>query len=289
MSRANELRTLLSAGQVACLGAFDAMTARLAENSGASAVYVSGYAASAVRLGKPDLGLISQTEMAEHIGRICAATGRPVIADADTAYGGPLNVRRTVELWEAAGVAGLHIEDQVFPKKCGHIAGKAVIPAADMVQKLRAAASARQDPDLFLIARTDAVAVNGLQDAIERCKRYAEAGADGLFVDAPESVDHLLRINEALAPLGRTLVFNCARTMKSPVIEAARLAELGFGLIFYPIEAMLTAYRSIQSTYRELLAVGSTDAVADRMAGFDEFNRFIGLPEHVALESAFAA
>ena len=289
MNTPKEFRQLLAEGQVVCLGAYDAMTARLAENAGASAVYVSGFAAAAVRLGKPDLGLISQTEMADHIARICAATTRPVIADADTAYGGPLNVQRTVRLWEQAGAAGLHIEDQVFPKKCGHIAGKAVVPAAEMVQKLRAAVAGRQNPDFFVIARTDAAAVTGLDDAIERCKRFADAGADALFVDAPESVDHLRRIAAELKPLGRTLVFNCARTLKSPVVKASDLADLGFGLIFYPIEAMLTAYRTIEETYRTLLAEGSTDAVAGRMGTFADFNRFIGLAEHVEMEGRFAA
>lgn len=289
MSTSKYFRQLLEDGQVACLGAYDAMTARLAENAGAKAVYVSGFAAAAIRLGKPDLGLISQTEMADHIGRICAATTRPVIADADTAYGGPLNVQRTVRLWEQAGAAGLHIEDQVFPKKCGHIAGKAVVPVADMVQKLRAAVAGRQSPDFFIIARTDAAAVTSLDDAIDRCKRYADAGVDGLFVDAPESVEHLRLIAAELSPLGKTLVFNCARTLKSPVVKAADLADLGYGLIFYPIEAMLSAYKAIEQTYQTLLAEGSTDAVADRMTTFADFNRFIGLAEHVEMEGRFAA
>lgn len=287
MNSSKELRRLLLAGQVVCLGAHDALTARLAEAAGAQALYVSGFAAAAVRLASPDLGLISQTEMAEHIARICAATARPVIADADTGYGGPLNVQRTVQLWEHAGAAGLHIEDQVFPKKCGHIAGKAVIPVGEMVQKIRAAIDARRDPDFLVIARTDAVAVNGLADAIDRCKHYAETGADVLFVDAPESIDQLEKIARELSSLGKPLMFNCARTMKSPVVHADELARLGFGLIFYPIEAMLTGFEAMQRTYRQLLTQGTTDAVADRMPTFGDFNKFIGLGEHVALEAHY--
>jgi 2-methylisocitrate lyase-like PEP mutase family enzyme len=289
MTQARELRELLTRGQVVCLGAYDAMTARLAEKCGASGVYVSGYATAAVRLGQPDLGLVSQTEMADHIERICAATARPVLADADTGYGGPLNVQRTVQLWERAGAAGLHIEDQVFPKRCGHVAGKAVIPVAEMNQKLRAATEARQDPDFLLIARTDAIAVNGIDEAIDRCKCYAETGIDGFFLDAPESAEQLRKISAELGPLGRTLVFNCVRTSKSPIFKAEELADLGFGLIFYPIEAMLTAFKAVAQTYRALLSTGSTDAVADKMATFDDFNKFTGLIDYLALEGEFAA
>jgi len=288
MARTRELREMLAKGQVVALGAYDAMTARLAENVGAQSVYVSGYAAAAVRLGKPDLGLVSQTEMADHIGRICASTLKPVLADADTGYGGPLNVQRTVLLWERVGAAGLHIEDQVFPKRCGHVAGKAVIPIPEMVQKLRAAIEAREDPDFLIIARTDAVAVEGIDHAIERCKRYSDTNVDGFFIDAPQSVEQLEKISAELKPLGRTLAFNCVRTMKSPIVTAAVLADIGFNLIFYPIEAMLTAFKAIDQTYRALLSTGSTDAVADRMATFAEFNHFIGFSDYLALESKFA-
>lgn len=283
------LRDRLATGQLAILGAHDAMSARLACDAGAEGIYVSGYAASATRLGRPDLGLISQTEMAEHIARICDNAVRPVIADADTGYGGALNIQRTVQLWERVGVAGLHLEDQQFPKKCGHIAGKAVIPVGEMVQKLSAAVAGRSDPATFLIARTDAVAVTGLDDALERCKRYADTGVDALFVDAPDSVSMLETIARTLEPLGKTLVFNCARTMKSPVLTAKELEDLGFGLIFYPIEAMLTAHKAMLRTYRTLLETGTTEAVADDLTSFAEFNRFIGLDDHVATETRFAA
>lgn len=287
MSRVAELRRLLAAPPVTCLGAYDAMTALLAERAGAPVVYVSGYAASAARLGRPDLGIMTQSEMAEHVGRICAATRRPVIADADNGYGGVLNVQRTIELWEAAGVSGLHLEDQIFPKRCGHIAGKEVIAAAEMVQKLRAAAAARRDPDFLIIARTDALAVHGMEDALARCRLYAEAGADALFVDAPATLADLERITATLAPLGKGLVFNAARTLKSPVLGAAELHRIGFGLILYPIEALLVAHRAVARAYQALRATGSTEVLAEEMTSFADFNEFIGVPEYLARDAGF--
>jgi methylisocitrate lyase len=261
------------------------MSARLVDASGAKAMYVSGFAAAAAAFGYPDLGLVSQTEMAEHLRRICRCTRLPVIADADTGFGGTLNAARTVELWEDAGAAGLHLEDQVFPKRCGHIAGKNVISAADMVAKLRAALAARRDPDFFVIARTDAVAVTGLDDAIERCLRYAEAGADALFVDAPESEAQLVAIERALRGSGKPLLFNSARTGKSPILTEARLAELGYRIVIYPIEALLASHRAVQSALAAIVAAGTTDAIADQMSSFHDINALVDLPGFVRREA----
>jgi len=279
---------MLGKGQVVALGAYDAMTSRLAEKCGAGAIYVSGFAGAAARLGRPDLGLMTQTEMSEHIQRICEATTRPVLADADTGYGGALNVQRTVRLWERAGCSGLHIEDQMFPKRCGHVAGKLVVPVEEMEQKLRAAADARDDKNFLLIARTDAVAVEGIEAAIERCKRYSDTGVDGFFVDAPETIDQIEEISKQLAPLGRILLFNSVRTFKSPILSATELAKLGFGLIIFPVDALLTAYRAIEETYRTLLRTGSTDDIAEKMVTFSEFNQFIGLSDNIELELKFS-
>lgn len=281
-------RTELQMGPLACIGAYDPVTARIAEEAGARIVYVSGYAAAAVATGYPDLGLISQTEMATHIQRICNATSRPVIADADTGYGGILNARRTVQLWESAGAAGLHFEDQVFPKRCGHITGKAVIPVQEMVSKLRAAIGAKSSPDFFIIARTDALAVNGLNDAIDRCKAYAAAGADALFVDAPESVEQLKVIARELKPLGKPLVFNSARTGKSPTLNEKVLNGIGFDIVFYPIEALLASHQAVKHALNSIVNSGGTEEHSPAFSTFKELNELVHLNEFVNVEAKFS-
>lgn len=287
MSQGLKFRELVAGGSIACLGAFDAMTARLIEASGARAAYVSGFAAAGSAFGFPDVGLISQTEMAEHVRRICGATSLPVIADADTGYGANLAVQRTVALWEAAGAAGLHIEDQCFPKRCGHVAGKSVIPVTEMVQKIKAALAARQDPQFFVIARTDAIAVTGLDDALERCKRYVDAGADAIFVDAPESEAHLRRIADALRGSDVPLVFNSARTGKSPFLSESRLRELGFAIVIYPIEGMLAASKAAKAVFEHIVAHGSTDDVVSGLTSFAEINALFGMDDAIAGEAAY--
>lgn len=288
MPSRNSFRSLVAQGQVACMGVYDPITARLAEQAGARAAYVSGFAAAAVAAGYPDLGLMTQTEMAEHVRRICSATTLPVIADADTGYGGILNVQRTVELWQRAGASGLHIEDQVSPKRCGHIAGKAVIPSSEMVQKVRAAVDARLDSDFFIIARTDALAVTGLQDAISRCKSYAAAGADALFVDAPESEDQLRTIAQELQGTGKSLLFNSARTGKSPSLSEQQLRDLGYDIVIYPIEAMLAAHAAAKRVMHSILKSGRTDTIAGQVTTFQEFNDFIELSAYISRESQYA-
>src|SRR5262245_46119816 len=188
-TRSARFRDLLKKPPFVCLGAHDAVTAKLAEQAGAPAIYVSGFVACAVVAGQPDFGVLTQTEMFEHIRRICRVTNVPVFADADTGYGGPLDAQRTIELWEEAGASVLHLEDQAMPKKCGHFAGKELVSSEDMQQKLRAMLEARRDPDFFVVARTDAMGVTDLDDAIRRLTAYAAVGADGLYVDAPRSVE----------------------------------------------------------------------------------------------------
>ena len=287
MSPGMKFRELVSRGPVACLGAYDAMTSQLVQEVGARAMYISGFAAAASALGYPDVGMVSQTEMAEHVRRICRVTDLPVIADADTGYGGILSVQRTVELWESAGAAGLHLEDQGFPKKCGHIAGKTVIAAEEMVQKIKAALAARKDADFYIIARTDAIAVTGFHDALDRCKRYADAGADALFVDAPESIEQLHQINKELKGCGKPLVFNSARTGKSPFLSEKQLQELGFSIVLYPIEALTAAHRAVKQVLTTILREGSTDAVASEISTFGEINDLVKLKEFVRREGSF--
>ena len=283
MSRSTRFRELLKQPPFVCLGAHDAVTAKLAEGAGAKAIYVSGFAASAIVAGQPDFGVLTQTEMLEHIRRICRVTTVPIFADADTGYGGVLDAQRTITLWEEAGVSVLHLEDQAMPKKCGHIAGKELVPPVEMQQKLRAMIEARRDPDFFIVARTDAVAVTGLDDAIERLESYAAVGADGLYVDAPESVEQLREISRRLKPLGKPLLFNMARTGKSPYLSLQEVYELGFDYAICPIEPLLAMHKAVKEMMETFMRNGcSTNAIADRLTSFEEFNEFIGLPEVAA-------
>src|SRR2546422_2452797 len=225
MRTTTRLRQMLDQpGLIVAPGAYDGFSARLIEAAGFRCVYMTGAGTAASHLGQPDLGLATLTEMATHAAHLAACVSIPLIADADTGYGNVLNVVRTVREYERAGVAGLHIEDQVAPKKCGHIAGKQVIPAKEFADKIRAACEHRTDPDFVVIARTDARAVNGLDDAIERANRYAEAGADVIFVEAPQSDDEITRIvREVKAPL----LANMVPGGKTPAIKIADLERLG--------------------------------------------------------------
>jgi 2-methylisocitrate lyase-like PEP mutase family enzyme len=270
------------------MGAHDAVTAKLAEQVGAPAIYVSGFAASAIVAGQPDFGVLSQTEMFEHIRRICRVTEIPVFADADTGYGGPLDAQRTIALWEEAGASVLHLEDQVQPKKCGHFAGKELISAEEMQQKLRAMMEARRNPDFFIVARTDAVAVTGIDDAIARLKSYAAVGVDGLYVDAPESIEHLKQISRHLKPLGKPLLFNMARSGKSPFLSLKEVYELGFDYALCPIEPMFAMHKAVKTMMQRFFENGcSTNAVADLLTPFDEFNEFVGLSDFVKRQARF--
>ena len=289
MSRSARFRELLRKPPFVCLGAHDAVTAMLAEQAGAKAIYVSGFAASAIIAGQPDFGVMTQTEMFEHIRRICRVTNLPVFADADTGYGGVHDAQRTIALWEEAGASVLHLEDQAMPKKCGHFAGKQLVPAEEMRRKLRAMLEARRDPDFFIVARTDAVAVSGLDDAIRRLQSYAEVGADGLYVDAPDSVEQLKEISRRLKPLGKPLLFNMARSGKSPYLSLKDVYDLGFDYALCPIEPLFAMHKAVKEMMEIFMREGSTNAIADRLTSFDEFNRFVGLPEVIERDKRFAS
>ncbi|HLG69727.1 MAG TPA: isocitrate lyase/PEP mutase family protein [Chloroflexota bacterium] len=280
------LRALLgSPDPVVAPGAYDALSARLIEAAGFPAVYMTGFGTSASYLGRPDVGLMTMAEMVDQARRIVQAVGVPVIADADTGYGNPLNVIRTVHAYENAGVAAIHIEDQVSPKKCGHMEGKQVIPAEDMVQKVRAAVAAKSSPDFVLIARTDARAVEGFEPALERCRRYRDAGADVIFFEAPQSADEIARVAEELR--GTALMFNWAEGGKTPPVPLSRLSELGYTVVIFPITALLSATKAV----REALEAIRRDGVPDlsRMVPFPEFLDFVGLPEVRELEQRFSS
>jgi carboxyvinyl-carboxyphosphonate phosphorylmutase len=282
------LRELLAGpGPLVAPGAYDALSARLVEQAGFDVVYMTGFGTTASLIGRPDVGLLSGTEMVDNARRIAAAVDVPVIADADTGYGNAVNVLRTVREYEQAGVAGLHLEDQVHPKKCGHMSGKAVIGADEMVGKIEAAVAARRDPDLVLIARTDAAAVEGTDAAIARARRYREAGADVLFVEAPTSEDDIARVAGELAGVA-PLVFNWAEGGRTPPIPLARIAELGFALVLFPIGTLLAATAGIRALLDTLRADGTPDAVMPGLPTFDGFTDLIGLPEVRDLEQRFA-
>jgi carboxyvinyl-carboxyphosphonate phosphorylmutase len=267
-------------------GAYDALSARLIEKAGFDAVYMTGFGSTASLIGRPDVGLLTGTEMIDNARRIVAAVDRPVIADADTGYGNAINVVRTVQAYEQAGVAGIHLEDQVMPKKCGHMSGKAVISAEEMVGKLRAAVAARRDPDFLIIARTDAAAVYGLDEAISRARAFADAGADALFVEAPTSEADISRVAEELRGVA-PLVFNWAEGGRTPALPLSRITEVGFRLVLFPIGALLAATAGIQALLRTLHAEGTPASMLPELPSFVEFTDLIGLPEVAELEQRF--
>jgi 2,3-dimethylmalate lyase len=275
---AARLRALLESGQtIVAPGAFDPLAARLVEEAGFPAVYMTGFGTSAALIGRPDVGLLTMTEMAASAGRIADCVDIPVIADADTGYGNPLNVIRTVGAYEAAGVAGIHIEDQVAPKKCGHMEGKLVIGAQEMAAKVRAAVEARSRPEFVIIARTDARAVEGLEQALERARLYREAGADVLFIEALVSEAEVEEAARAFP--GVPLLFNWAEGGKTPPVSLARLTELGYRIVIFPISTLLAATAAMRAILREIAAAGTPAAALADLPTFGEFVDFIGLPQ----------
>jgi 2-methylisocitrate lyase-like PEP mutase family enzyme len=284
MKHTTALRNLLARpGALMAPGVADALNARLVRKHGFEAVYMTGAGTTAVRLGMPDVGLLTMTEMVDNAARIADASGLPLIADADNGYGGVLNVRRTVQAYERAGVAAMHIEDQVLPKRCGHLAGKTLVPVEEMEAKIRAATDARTDDDFVLIARTDAVAVEGFEPALERAARYREAGADVLFVEAP-SAEQLPKIAPRLkAPL----LYNMATSGKTPFLGRAEIERLGFKLIIYPNWMMLAAIRAASEVLAELKETGSIANLAREVPSFKEFFDLLGMPEVQELEARY--
>ncbi|MEI7439015.1 MAG: oxaloacetate decarboxylase [Thermoleophilia bacterium] len=277
------LRARLQTGKILVApGAYDALTARLLEQAGFEAVYRGGYAASAAAFALPDLGITTLTDMVDHARRMTSAITVPVIADADTGYGEVPQVIHTVHELERAGVAAIQFEDQVFPKRCGHMEGKKVIPAEEMVVKVRAALDARRKPETVIIARSDATAVTGLDDAIARSRMYADAGADVIFIDAPTSEDDLKAI--AAGGINAVLMVNISEYGKTPDLGAQRFEELGFGLVIYPSSTLFAAAQSTKELAAALLAEGSTVSSVPRMMPFDEINDILGKDEWDSLE-----
>ena len=287
MLNTTRLRELLvQRGLLVAPGAYDALSARLIAQAGFPAVYMTGFGTAASVLGQPDVGLLTMSEMVSRAAALAAVVGdRPLIADADTGYGNPINVRRTVREYERAGVAAIHIEDQVWPKKCGHMEGKQVIPIDEMVQKIRAAVDARQDPDFVIIARTDANAVYGLEDALRRGRAYREAGADVIFIEAPRSIEELRAIAQAFPDV--PLLYNWAESGKTPLLPLEEIHALGFKLVIFPVSMLFAATQALLDLLEALKQGQTSLAFAERMVTFSQFTDQIGLPEIQALERRY--
>ena len=286
MRHSTRLRQMLDESEIIVLpGAYDALTARLAERAGFSAVFTTGFGFAATVLGVPDYGLLTMSETIDRVRHVVRTLNVPLVADMDTGYGNALNVVRTVRECVALGVGGIILEDQEWPKKCGHFEGKRVIPAEEQAAKLRAAADARDGDDLVIIGRTDARQPLGLEEAIRRGRMYRDAGADVVFVEAPRSVDEL---KEVAAAIPDTPLFaNMIEGGKTPLLSSAELRELGYKLVVYPLSALFSAAKAVEDTYRTLFEDQSTASRQDAMLSFEEFEEVIGVPAWRELESRY--
>ncbi len=288
MRLSSVLRRMLDEPEIVVLpGAYDALTARLAERAGFSAVFTTGFGFAATVLGVPDLGLLTMSETMDRVRHIVRALNVPLVADMDTGYGNALNVVRTVRECVALGVAGIILEDQEWPKKCGHFEGKRVIPAEEQAAKLRAAVEARGDDDLVIIGRTDARQPLGLEEAIRRGRLYRDAGADVVFVEAPRSVDELREVAEAIpdAPLFANMI----EGGKTPLLTSTELRDLGYKMVVYPLAALFSAARAVAETYQALFQQKTTASRRDAMVSLGEFEEIIDVPAWKELEQRYVA
>ena len=280
MEKRKRLRELIRNTEIMVApGAYDALSAKLIEVVGFKAAYMSGFATAASIFGLPDIGLLTMTEMAANAKRMADAVSIPVIADADTGYGNHLNVVRTMEEYEKAGIAGIQIEDQMSPKKCGHMEGHKLIPVKDMVAKIRAALMARKDQDMVLIARTDAISAEGFEAAIQRGNSYREAGADLLFIEAPTTLEQMEKIPKVI---NGPVLINVAP--KTPYLHVKKYEDMGYAVAIYPPISITTAYAAIREVLTELREEGMTKKGVHGGVGFDELLEFLGLNKYRALE-----
>ena len=278
-------RLLNQPGIIMAPGAYDCLTAKLIETAGFPAVYMTGAGTSVARLGYPDLALATMTEMRDNAASIASIVDIPVIADADTGYGGILNVRRTVRQYERSGVAALHLEDQESPKRCGHLNDKRVIAVDDMLPKIRAAVDARTDADFTIIIRTDALAVTGWDDSMRRCQEYIKAGADALFVEALRTPDEAAR---AARELDVPLLYNYVETGKSPLLSAHELERLGFKIVIFPASALLSATQAVRQTLATLKQQGTTAHLLENMTSLQDCFEAVGLSDLLAADAQYA-
>ena len=285
MPSANSVRQLLDQhGQLVMPGVYDALSAKIAARSGFEVVFITGYSLSATLLGEPDFGLLTQTEVVNAATRICAVSDTPVIVDADTGYGNAINVIRTVEDLIRAGAAGMFLEDQVWPKRCGHMKGKQVITLEEQLNKLRAAIDARKDRNFFIVARTDSRQAMGLDEAITRGVAFKEAGADAVFIEAPQSKEEMKRI---ASHVRGPLVANMLERGVTPLMGPAELKELGFQLIVWPLAPLYSVAKTLADTYGTLRREGSTIKILDKLMPFDDFNEIVGLNDKYAADARY--
>lgn len=271
-------------GSIALPGVYDTLSVKIAQRTGFPMAFVSGYAVAATSIGEPDMGLLTQSEIVASARGICSSVDIPIIVDADTGYGNPLNVYRTVKQLIAAGAAGCFLEDQVWPKRCGHMRGKDVIERDDYIHKIRAAVDARGDNDFFIVARTDALAVRGIDEAIARVTAAREVGANASFVEAPDSIETLRQIGERSPGPN---VANMIEGGRTPLMSRDELSELGFQLILYPLAGLYAVARSLGKVYQQLYNEQSTQGVVDLLMTFPEFNELIGVDEKYAQAQRF--
>jgi 2-methylisocitrate lyase-like PEP mutase family enzyme len=287
MNSAARLRQLLhEPGIIVAPGAYDALSALIIQREGFPVVYLTGAGITGAFLGMTDVGLITMSEIVQVARNIAFAVNIPVVSDADTGFGNPINIRRTVREFDRAGVAGIHIEDQVWPKRCGHFEGKSIIPVIDMQYKIRAACDARENPDFVIIARCDAIAVEGFEAALKRGEAYVEAGADMLFIECPRTIEEVKEVARRFRDR-IPLFFNMAETGKTPYMPFQTLGEIGYKMVIYAPPARLAAAKAITEVMRELKRTGGTAGIKDKMIRFDEWTELTGLPEVQALERRY--
>lgn len=280
------IRELIKKEEILILpGVYDALTAKIVEKVGFEAILMGGYSISATRLGQPDVGFLTMPEMASQIKIISDAVTIPLIADGDTGYGNPLNVMRTVREYEKAGASGIILEDQQWPKRCGHMEGKQVISKEEHIKKIEAALEARSSREFIIIARTDSLATHGMEEAIKRGKAYRDAGADVVFVEAPKSIEELVSIREAIQNV--PLVANIIEGGKTPYLSAKELEEMGYNILFFGLTAILVIAKALMDAMTHLRREGTTVGLSDQMFSFSGFNELIGIKEFSTLENRF--
>ena len=285
MNKAQLIRNFLQAkGILVMPGVYDALSAKIAARAGFEVIFITGYSVSATLLGEPDFGLLTQTEMLSAAQRICSVAEAPVIVDVDTGYGNAINVIRTVKELMRAGAAGMFLEDQVWPKRCGHMKGKQVIPLEEQIKKLEAALAARQGGDLYIVARTDARQALGLKEAIRRGVAFKDAGADAVFIEAPENKEEM---REIARNVPGPLVANMIERGITPLMRPEELKELGFELVVWPLGPLYASAQALQRVYAVLREKGTTEEILDRLISFDEFHKIVGLEEKYALDARF--
>ncbi len=285
MTQAQKIRDALQQkGVLVMPGVYDCLSAKIASRAGFEVIFITGYSVSATFLGEPDFGLLTQTDLLAASQRICSVTPLPVIVDADTGYGNAVNVIRTVRELIRGGAAGMFLEDQIWPKRCGHMKGKQVVPLEEYLKKLRAAIDARGTDDFFIVARTDARQALGLEEAIRRGRAFKEAGADAVFIEAPNTKEEMREIGRSVPG---PLVANMIERGVTPTMGPEELKELGFQLIVWPLGPLYASARALENVYSTLRRAGTTHEIIDRLISFDDFHDIIGLKEKYALDEKY--